>query len=69
MSLTVQNLSKKIPSHILLISQRKKALGEQQHAERLLEGLIFTNPDIPDAHFLFVRSYSFDNKVEKCVRL
>jgi hypothetical protein len=65
MSLTARNLSKKIPSHILLMAQGKLALGEQQHAECLLEGLIVTNPDIPAAHFLLARSYSVDNKAEK----
>jgi putative PEP-CTERM system TPR-repeat lipoprotein len=56
---------KKMPGHILLMAQGKLALGEQEHAERLLEGLTTTNPDIPAAHFLLARSYSVDNKAEK----
>jgi putative PEP-CTERM system TPR-repeat lipoprotein len=56
---------KQMPGYILLMSQGKLALGEHQHAERLLEGLIVSNPGIPAAHFLLARSYSADNKPEK----
>ena len=56
---------KKLPNYILLMAEAKLAVGEQQHAERLLKGLVSSNPEIAAAHFLLARSYSADNNAAK----
>jgi putative PEP-CTERM system TPR-repeat lipoprotein len=56
---------KEVLGYVLLLAQAKLAVGEQQHAERLLKKLIAHTPDITAAHFLLARSYAANNKSEK----